>query len=90
MKVALMPMGTAVERMPLWEDVPADVRAEVRQAAIVELSLKWRVACDRLSRFEKRVAARAHHLQAYRQEHQRLTDRVNRLNRALDAEQRLR
>jgi DNA repair ATPase RecN len=69
--------------------VPDEIRAEVRQAAIVELSLRWRVACDRLARFERRVAARAHILDAYKQEHHRLTDRVERLNRAIAAAQRL-
>lgn len=63
--------------MPRWEDFPDEVRADVRRAAMTQLAGNRDNAIDRLNQATTDL------------DRQRIANRVDRIQRALDAAARL-
>lgn len=85
-----MSLSPCAGSVPRWEELPDEVRADVKLAALERLQDRRYQLDLRLHLLDKRIHPRARHLEPYKRENRWLSDKLERIDRAIDAVRRLR
>jgi hypothetical protein len=75
--------------VPRWDELPLETRRDVVEAALDNLDDRRDRVEMKLCLLDKRIHPQARHLEAYRRENRRLTEKLERIDRAIAAVKRL-